>query len=165
MNKRFSILIAGALIIALAGSSYAGDSWSLSKLNPFKKKTTTTRNRARARVSDDGSKTSGTPRLKLPSWGAPSHKPTGFSTNAYPAKTRKAPSSFTKLSNGTKDLFGKTKDVLMPWSSTSKKKKSKKSSTSRSKSKTSFLTSWLPKKEKKPKPPTLKSFLGQQRPM
>ncbi len=163
VNRRLSILIITVIVIGLTAPSRADDGWSLSKLNPFKKKTSTS-SRTHASVSDDGSKASGFPHVAMPDWGAASH-----ASRARTPKPRKKPSTMTKLNQSTKDFLGKTKDVLMPWSSSSKsssskKKKSRTRSTSRSKKKTSFLTSWLPKKEPKPKPKTLKSFLGQRRP-
>ena len=68
-----------------------------------------------------------------------------------------------KLNQGTKDLFGKTKRMLMPWTNGSKKKSSS-ASRGKSSNKTSILTSWLPHKEERKKPKTVKDFLAQPRP-
>ena len=66
-----------------------------------------------------------------------------------------------KISQGTKDFYGKTKSVIMPW--TNKKPNGSSGGTKLDK-KPSFLTSWLPKKEEKKQHKTVKEFLAQPRP-
>ncbi len=153
MKKRTSILMLAVIVAAAAGPAHADDSWSLSKLNPFQKKPTAD-TRARASVSDE------TPSYEHLAQPRPTWKPRP-QTPVRP----KEPSTMDKISQSTKDLFGKTKDVLMPWSSDSKKKK-KSSSASRSKSseKSSFFTSWWPKKEEPQRAKTMPGWLGQDRP-
>ncbi len=151
MKKHCSFTMMFLLFIVLARPVTAGDGWSMSSLNPFKK--ASTQQRARASVSDESVKKSVFPRVSMPNWNTKSPAP----------KRRTEPSTFAKIGQGTKDFFGKTKDVLTPWSKSSKKKSS--SSQGRSASKSSFFTSWLPhKKEPKKDSRTVKDFLAQPRP-
>ena len=90
------------------------------------------------------------PRLALPKWGSRPDQP----------PSRNEPSMTTRISEGTKDLYGKTKGVLMQW--TNKKKST--TFSKKAEKKESFLTSWLPKKEEKKQPKTVKDFLSQPRP-
>ncbi len=149
MSKQISILMLVVIVAASAGLAHADNSWSLSKLNPFKKKPTADA-RARASVSDEVTQRKGFPRMTMPTWASRSRTP----------ERRKEPSTMDKISQGTKDLFGKTKNVLMPWSSDSKKKKSR----AKASEKPSFLTSWLPQKETPKRPKTVNDFLKQPRP-
>ena len=138
MSRQFSILMSLVIVTALVGPSRADDAWSLSKLNPFKKKATPA-TRVRASLDD---------RM------AESRMRTATSQ-------RQEPSTWAKMNQGTKDLFGKTKSVLMPWTN---KKKSSSSSRQKSEQKTSILTSWLPKKAEPERPKSVKEFLGRPRP-
>ena len=135
------------IVAAWVCPASAEDGWSISKLNPFRKKSTAD-SRARGSVSDEAVAKSRFPHVSMPTWG---------SRTQTPEPPRKEPSTLAKLNQSTKDFYGKTKSVLMPWSSSSKK------SSSKSKKSSSFLTSWLPKKEEK-KPKTLNDFLAQPRP-
>jgi hypothetical protein len=140
---------------ATAGWAMAGDGWSLAKLNPFRKESRLEEvqqmhDRVHTRVSDEETERGGFPKFSLPGWGSRS-----------PATSRSSkPSTLTKLNQGTKDFFGKTKDVLMPWSDDTKRSGSRDSGT-----KTSFLPSWLKPKPAEPKrPESVKEFLGRPRP-
>lgn len=151
MNRRFSILLALVVAVAIASPSRADDGWSLANLNPFKKKESKLERTQRAHASfsdsDEKPERGFFPTMSFPKWGSRTHTP-------KPTE----PSTLAKLNEGTKDLFGKTKEVLMPWSSSPKKK-------SRSTKKSSFsLTSWLTKKEEPKRPRTVKDFIGQPRP-
>ena len=150
MVKRLSILMFFVIVAAWVCPASADDGWSISKLNPFKKKPTANK-RARASFSDEAAGNSGFPRMSMPSWASRSHTP----------QRPKKPSTLAKLNQGTKDLYGKTKSVLMPWTNDSKKKNG---SAKPKKSPTSILTSWLPKKAEKKRPTTLPDFIGRRRP-
>ena len=149
MVKRLSILMFFVIVAAWVCPASADDGWSVSKLNPFKKKPAANA-RAQASLSDEVTATSSFPRMSMPTWASRSQTP------QPPAE----PSTLAKLNQGTKDLYGKTKSVLMPWASDSKKSSSSKTN----KSQGSFLTSWFTKKEEKKKPRTVKEFLAQPRP-
>ncbi len=62
---------------------------------------------------------------------------------------------FEKMSQGTTSFFGKTKDVLMPWSKSSKKPSSSKS---HKPAKKSFFSSWFPEKKQQKESKTVKDF-------
>ena len=91
MKKHCSITMMFLLFIVLARPVAAGDGWSLSSLNPFKK--ASTQQRARASVSDESVKKSVFPRMSMPSWNTKSPAP----------KRRTEPSTFAKIGQGTKD--------------------------------------------------------------
>lgn len=92
-------------------------------------------------------------------------------TNSHSASKAKTPSTWEKVNSGTKSFFGKTKDVLMPWSkddSASHRSKavtgSRRSGTSaKSSSKSSSsggLSSWFQSKpEEKDKIESVNDFL------
>jgi hypothetical protein len=134
--------------MAIAGSAAADDTWSLSKLVPFQKSSTPSR--ARASVSDSGRSSSSW--ISLPSWGSKSH--------ATPK--RHEPSMLDKFTQGTKDTWHKTTDLLTPWDGNSSKKSS---AARKSAKKNSWFSSWMPQKKSKPREvQTVKDFLGQPRP-
>ncbi len=138
--------LAALLFFALSGPAIAGDGWSMSSLNPFKKASTD--KRARGNLTDAG---------KSGSFLSASRP----STRSYTTRQKEEPSTFEKMSQGTKSFFTKTKDTLTPWSKSSSKKKP---SAPKSPSKKSFLSSWWPKKKEPPKPKTVGDFLAQDRP-
>ncbi len=138
--------------MAIGSTSAAAEGWSLSKLVPFQKSLAS--KRARASVSDDD-RSSWLPRMSLPSWG---------SKSGGPAR-RSEPSTLNKLNQGTKDFVGKTKDVLMPWSKSSKKPTARPASAKKSAAKTPWYKSWIPQKKKpEKKPMSVSEFIGQDRP-
>jgi hypothetical protein len=149
MSRRTMVVVVSLLSIGLAGVVSADDGWSLSKLNPFKKSPAP--QRTRASVSDHATR-SGTNHMNVPPW------------TARPASTtrRNEPSTLEKINQGTKDFFGKTKEVLMPWSSSSKKPASR--AGSRQPAKTSWFSSWFPEKKKEPEIRTVNDFLSLERP-
>ena len=154
MSKRFAIVPATGVFVVwvlmtVASPVLASDGWSMSSLNPFKKASTD--NRARASYSDESVKPAGS------SWLTQSRP----SAASYAAKKKKEPSMFEKMSQGTSSFFGKTKDVLMPWSKSSKKPSSSKS---HKPAKKSFFSSWFPEKKQQKEPKTVKDFLAQDRP-
>jgi hypothetical protein len=143
--------VASLVAISFASVASAEDGWSMSKLNPFKKSSAS--KRAHAQVSDE-SRGIGLPRISLP----------GASSKPAAAKRKSEPSTMAKVNKSTKDFFGKSKEVLMPWTKSSKKTATHSSSSKKSAPKKSFLTSWMsPKKEEK-KPQTVTDFLKQDRP-
>ncbi len=152
MSKRFLTVSASTVLMvwvlaSIARPAAAGDGWSLSSLNPFKKASTS--KRVHSSVTDQVGRPAHSSWMSLP-------RP---SLSNQPTK-RHEPSTFEKMSNGTKAFFTKTKNVLMPWS-----KSAKKTSAHSSRAKKSFFSSWLPHKKKEDTgPKTVGDFLAQQRP-
>jgi hypothetical protein len=70
----------------------------------------------------------------------------------------------SKLNQGTKDFFGKTKDVLMPWGKSSKKPTTRPASVRKPVAKTPWYKSWIPQKKEEKKPLSVSDFIGQDRP-
>ncbi len=141
--RRCRLALATVSVLLVTGSVLASDGWSLSKLIPFQKSSSS--GRARATVSDSNSSW-----LQLPNWGQKS---------ASKSRSRE-PSTLDKLSHGTKKTWDKTVDLLNPWDGNSKKSAAKKST-----KKQSWFSSWMPQKKSKPKEvQTVKDFLGQPRP-
>lgn len=143
------MLMAGLLAMTFADTSAAEDGWSLSKLVPFKKSSTDAR--TRASVSDED-RSSGLPKLSLPSW----------SSKSRSASRSKQPSTWAKLNRNTQEFFGKSKDVLMPWTKDSKAKTRPVST--KKKPKTPWYKALLPQQEPEKKPSTVSEFIGQERP-
>jgi hypothetical protein len=140
------------LTLGFCLTANADDEWKFPNLNPFKKSAAAEK-RARARISDQPKR--GLPKLSLPKW------------NARPTRSRRSaePSALEKLNQGSKAFFGKTKEVLMPWSKSSSKGQRGYPSASRTKKK-SFWTAWLPQRKQKEKKKlrTVSDFIGQDRP-
>jgi hypothetical protein len=151
VSRRCWMVLAGLAAMAISSTSAAADGWSLSKLVPFQKSSAS--KRAHASVSD-GDRSGGLPRMSVPNRGTKSRPPDGPSE----------PSTLSKLNQGTKDFFGKTKDVLMPWSKSSKKPAARPVSTTRTATKTPWYKSWIPQKKQQQKPKTVSEFIGQDRP-
>ncbi len=142
MIRRCRLALAATSALLVAGSVSAADSWSLSKLVPFQKSSSSSR--ARATVSDNNSSW-----LHLPTWG---QKP---SSKAH----SREPSTLDKLGQGTKRTWDKTVDLLTPWDNPPKKPAKK------TPKKPAWYSSWIPQKKSKPKEArTVKDFLGQPRP-
>ncbi|MHB0955987.1 MAG: hypothetical protein ACYC0X_06350 [Pirellulaceae bacterium] len=143
--------MASLVAIFFTTVALADDGWSVSKLNPFKK--STPRKRAHAQISDEK------PGLSWPKMSLP-----GLSSKPAAPKRKSEPSTLAKMNQSTKDAFGKTKDVLMPWSKSSKKPASRSTSTKKPAKKPSIFTSWMTPKEKVKQPQTVTDFLKQDRP-
>jgi hypothetical protein len=143
------MVVAGLIAMAVASTAAAAESWSLSKLVPFQKSSAS--KRTKASVSDEDRK-SWMP--SMPSWGTSKKKPSAS----------REPSTLNKLNKGTKEFFGKTKDVLMPWSKSSKKPAARPVSTKKTPAKTPWYKSWFTQKEPEKKPMTVSDFIGQDRP-
>jgi hypothetical protein len=143
--------VASLVAISFASVAAAEEGWSVSKLNPFKKSSAP--KRAHANVSDEKSGI-GLPHMSLP----------GLSSKSAAPKRKSEPSTLAKMNQGTKDFFGKTKDVLMPWSKSSTKSAVHNGSSKKPAKKKSFLTSWIPQKKVEKKPQTMRDFLGDPRP-
>jgi hypothetical protein len=146
VSRRCWVVLVCLVAMSMASTSVAAEGWSLSKLNPFKKSTAD--KRTRASVSDDDRS------LTLP---RPAPKSNG-------AKRSAEPSTLSKLNQGTKEFFGKTKDVLMPWSKSKKKSVARPVSAKKKVTKTPWYKSLLPQKEPEKKPKTVSEFIGQDRP-
>ncbi len=151
MRRPCGIVVAGLIVLSIVSSSGATENWSLSKLVPFKKSATS--KRAHASVSDD-SHSRGFPKLPVPSWGSSSRSP----------KRSAEPSMLTKLNQGTKDAFGKTKDVLMPWSKNTKKPTTRPASSRSKTNHTPWYKAILPQREPAKKLNSVSDFIGQDRP-
>lgn len=154
VSRRRWVIWGSLVLIAFASVAAAEDGWSLSKLNPFRKSSSSTSNkRARAKVSDESSSWKWP---SLPSWGSKSPS----------TKRKNEPSTLSKMNKGTKNLMTKTKDTLMPWSKSSKSTPTRSASaTKKDKEKKSTFASWFPSKEEEKKPTkTVVDFLGEKRP-
>jgi hypothetical protein len=152
VSRHSWVAVASLVAISFASIASAEDGWSMSKLNPFKKASSS--KRAHAQVSDE-SRGIGWPRMSLP----------GASSKPASTKRKSEPSTLAKVNKSTKDFFGKSKEVLMPWTKKPKKAPTHSSSSTKSAPKKSFLTSWMsPKKEEEKKPQTVTDFLKQDRP-
>ena len=148
MNSRRTIYVVVLVAGLVAAPICLAEGWKMPNLNPFSK-TSAEKNRATANFSDQA-KSGGLPKFSLPSW-------PGSAKSTAPRSNE--PSTMQKLSGNTKAFFTKTKQVLMPWSS------SQKPTGSRTAKKKSFFSSWLPKSKPEPQPPkTVSDFLGQDRP-
>ncbi|MHB8970999.1 MAG: hypothetical protein ACYC3X_11290 [Pirellulaceae bacterium] len=151
MSRRNWVAVASLVAISFASVAAAAEGWSVSKLNPFKKSSPS--KRAHANVSDEKSGI-GLPHMSLPSLSSKSTAP----------KRKSEPSTLAKMNQSTKNFFGKTKDVLMPWSKSSKKPSASYGSNKKPAKKKSFLTSWMPEKKAEKKTQTMGDFLGGKRP-
>ena len=151
MSRRSWMAVASLVAISFASVAAAEEGWSISKLNPFKKSSAS--KRAHAQVSDEKPGI-GLPRMSLP----------GLSSKSAAPKRKSKPSTLAKVNQGTKDFFGKTKDVLMPWSKSSKKPAAHYGSSKKPAKKKSFLTSWIPQKKEEKRPQTMGDFLDAKRP-
>jgi hypothetical protein len=87
------------------------------------------------------------------------------------SKKPSQPSTWSKISDGTKQFFVKTKDVLTPWDDDSKKadkpgisQRFHMGGSAKKTEKKSFFTSWIPEKEEPKKPRSVSEFLKQPRP-
>jgi hypothetical protein len=158
---KLSLLWALAIaVFALPTGAARGEGWKMPSLNPFKKKDS---HPAHLRVTDDESKSSSWWKPKLPS------KPT--TTSRKTATTPTQPSTWSKVSSGTKSAWTKTKDALNPFDNEKEKPKSvtgyrtpfsQASARKMPEKKSSWWPSWGGEPEKKPK--TVQDFLGQPRP-
>jgi hypothetical protein len=128
-------LLAATLLV---GAVQADDGWSLAKLNPFKGK------------SGDAAV-----RMRVEDQLAEARARSGMSRSEQP-------STWARISQGTQDFFGKTKDVLMPWTKDDKQRTNARSRP-KPKKKPSIMTAWL-KKERPQRPKTVVDFLGNDRP-
>ena len=141
MNRTRSILLGLSLALLFATRGFSADEgWSLSKLNPF-------------------SKTSST-KSSPP-------EPRNFNSSAKPSFRKTEPSTMDKISSGTKSMVNKTKTALTPGGSKVAKPKPA-ANTVQTKSKDgqkkSWVPSWLSKKEEPKTARTVPEFLNQPRP-
>ena len=152
MSRLFRLVSACMLLAVLSCPARAESNWKLPNLNPFAKKPATSarpKKTSRFKMPD-----------LLPSWGEKK------------ARRSSEPSTWNKITTGTKKFAGKTADVLTPWD-TAAEKKAKNSSINdrfsfnkpaRKKEKKSLFASWLPKKEEPKRPRSVAEFLKQPRP-
>lgn len=153
-RARLTLGICCLLCTVLANSAAAEDHWKLPNLNPFKKsekRTTST--------SQNG--------LKLSKLGTTPNS--GLSSR----KRSNEPSTWSKVTQGTKGFFSKTYDVLTPWDTEAEKAQARKarspalfSNTGSNKKpeKKAFLTGWLHDEEEPRQPQTVSEWLAQPRP-
>jgi hypothetical protein len=157
---KWSLLFALVIAVSVAAGTARAEGWKMPSLNPFKKKDS---HPAHLRITDDESKNSSWWKPKVPS------VPSMSSRKA--AATPAGPSTWTKVSGGTKSAWTKTKDALNPFDDEKDKPKSvtgyhspfsQASARKKSESKSSWWPSWGAEPEKKSK--TVQDFLGQPRP-
>lgn len=168
MKTRIFVLSFCVVFLGCSLAAHADDGWKMPSLIPFKKKPST---RATASITDESN--SGilpkmsmpelpkvpVPKMKMPKMEMPQWPPgTGKSTST---KRNHQPSTLEKLNRGAKDFFGKTKEVLMPWS-----KPKKRSSGHAKKDKGSFFGMSWPwgEEEEQPQVKTIQDFLSLDRP-
>lgn len=141
MNHTRSILVGLSMTLLFATLGFSADEgWSLSKLNPFSKTSSTK---------------SSPPQAK------------NFNSSAKPSYRKTEPSTMDKISSGTKNMVSKTKTALTPGGGkTAKAKPAANTVQTKSKDgqKKSWVPSWLSKKEEPKKAQTIPEFLNQPRP-
>jgi hypothetical protein len=89
-----------------------------------------------------------------------------------PPKRSNEPSTWTKMSQGTKNFFSRTYDVLTPWETEAEKSRAQRSRSTRpltntrktSSENTSFFSGWWGAEEKPQQPRTVSEWLKQPRP-
>lgn len=93
-----------ALVLGAAPATRADEEESSFSWNPFKSKKKKAEPRVTA-LADDEERGLSFPKLSLPS----------LKPKPKPRRPRNQPSTLQKLGRGTKNFFGKTKDLLTPW--------------------------------------------------
>jgi hypothetical protein len=154
--KTFVFALAPFCLLVLVTTTVAADGWKMPNLNPFAKKSATPTS---ARVSDSSG------------WSMPKLWPSSKKTTTV----KRGPSTWQKVSSGTKSMMNKTADFLNPFDDAednpepqitgsnsyfsqvaNRKQEEKKPST--------FLPSWWSGEEEEQKPRTVQDFLRQERP-
>ena len=129
----------------------AESTWKLPDLNPFN-------NAPKSKTAKKSTSLFKLPELSWPGKGGGKRS----STNK--------PSTWNRVSNGTKNFFSKTKEVLTPWDNSSKKTgnssiRNRFGMTTKKKEKSSsFFTGWLTKEEEPKRARTVSEWLSQPRP-
>lgn len=148
-----SFLIVAVAVFALAESPVRAEGWKMPNLIPFKKKDS---HPAHLRVTDEPS----------PWW-----KPKLPSLQGRKSKPASEPSTWNKMSSGTRRAWTKTKDVLNPFDDAQDKPKDVTGYNTHFTQQASHRkeekegSSWWPWTEEKPKrPQTVQDFLSQERP-
>jgi hypothetical protein len=153
--KRAQFALTVFFMLAFAAVSAAAESgWKFPNLNPFSSEKSSSSAKPAPKKSSSG--------LKWPFSGESEQKP----------KKPSEPSTWDKVSTGTKEFFGKTKDTLMPWTKSDQKaghdsvaKRYNVKKSAKKPEKKSFFTGWLSGEEEKPeKPKSVSEFLAQPRP-
>jgi hypothetical protein len=126
--RRIAVAV-GLVVMVATSAATADEGWTLSKLNPFHKASTSKQSTSSA---SSLAHATGFPKMSLPSWNSSSKK-----THS------KKPSTWSKVTQSTHNMWDKTKDALTPGSSTKKAKPKKKSSVS------GMFSSWVPFGSKK----------------
>lgn len=152
-----------ALVVAVSGmvcGTARAEGWKMPSLNPFKKKDS---HPAHLRITDNDSKSSSWWKPKLPSMPTMTPRKT--------APTPAQPSTWTKVSSGTKSAWTKTKDALNPFDDEKVKPQSvtgyhspfaQASTRKKTESKSSWWPSWGKPEEKRAK--TVQDWMSQERP-
>ena len=119
-TSRITHILSVILLVAFTSSALAAEGdWKFPNLNPFAKKSSSKKRPARSTVSDGGS-TWYTPRLpEIPKPSMPK-----FGGGSKRKSRSNQPSTITKMTEGTKDFFAKSYDVLTPWDNDSRSAKS-----------------------------------------
>jgi hypothetical protein len=154
MSRLFKLIGVLMLLIIVPCVARAESNWQFPNLNPFAKK------------SDAAAESEKSSRFKMPTL-LPSF---GEKSNRRSSE----PSTWNKLTTGTKEFLGKTADVLTPWDTAAEKKARNSSVSDRFPSrnyrekevekKESIFTSWLPEKKEPERPRSVSEFLKQPRP-
>jgi hypothetical protein len=155
--KTLTIAIALLCSFVAASAARAADGWKMPNLNPFAKKSSPPTS---ARVSDSGG-------LQMPNLWPSSRKTT---------TARKGPSTWQKVSSGTKSVMTKTADFLNPFNDAEDNPEPTQITGSNSyfsqvanqkqaeKKPSTFLPQWWSGDEEEQKPKTVTDFLAQPRP-
>jgi hypothetical protein len=159
LSRKLAIPIAVVLVSACAANRpvQAEDGWKFPNLNPFKKSDDTGssgKKKASAKLSD---KPHGS------SW-----KWWGSTNNSSTSRTSE-PSTWDKMSSGTKSLMTKTKSAITPWKTEEATTKRSATGTNRlvskkKQEKSSWLPTWKTEKEPSDGPRTLSDWVGLPKP-
>jgi hypothetical protein len=155
MKGPMELMLIALVWLASAGLADA-EGWQMPSLNPFKKKDS---HPAHLRITDDKSQSNWwNPKLPSPS-------------SSKPQASTSQPSTWNKMTRGTKAAWSKTTDALNPFDDKNDKPKSvtgynthfsQASARKKTEKKSSWWPSWGAKEEKRPK--TVEDFLSQERP-
>jgi hypothetical protein len=173
--KRIHLHVLPLVIFSILMSSpnASAEETFFSKLNPFQKKEATA---VKVNISDTSKSSWTFPRwkpMKMP-WSGPSFSftPTWISDIKPPSFS----STWTRMSNGTKEAYGKSKTFFMPWTKTAVRQPAVMRPPTGSRgvyravpkgkpAKKSFFGSFLNSKDDEPRPSrTVGEFLSQERP-
>jgi hypothetical protein len=132
-----------AITWLLVGSTSRAE-WTMPNLNPFSKPASTSRTEKKTSL------------LKMPKWKV-------FGSSETRRSQPKPPSTWDKMTDGTKEFLGKTKDVLTPWDDPPSRNAGRRSDKPKESGTAAFFTGWF-KEEEPQRPRTVSEWLSQPRP-